>query len=147
MLIHLLHRAGQCADSIATQALSSNNLTARQFVVLSIIAEHQGCSQTTIVAATGIDRSTIAEVVRRLMDRNLVDRERARPDRREYAVVLTEWGRDVFKSLDTAWWQAEMTLLQAIPKDDRADFLRVLNQISNQFGPVTSATANRAYTA
>jgi hypothetical protein len=38
-----------------------SDLTPRQFVVLTVIAENEGCSQTDIVDATGIDRSTIAE--------------------------------------------------------------------------------------
>jgi hypothetical protein len=57
---HLLHRAGQRADSLFAGGVG-DILTPRQFAVLQAVAEADGLSQTGIMAATGIDRSSTAD--------------------------------------------------------------------------------------
>ena len=47
------------------------DLTPRQFAVLITVAGDEGVSQTGIVDATGIDRSTVAEMVQRLAKKGL----------------------------------------------------------------------------
>jgi hypothetical protein len=68
--LHLLHRASQRADSLFS-GHAGNSLTPRQFVVLQAVAEADGLSQTGIMAATGIDRSSTADLVRRLVSHGL----------------------------------------------------------------------------
>ena len=62
--LHLLHRAGQRAGEVFAREMGSD-LTPRQYAVLASVAKSEGLSQTDLVAATGIDRSTLADVVRR----------------------------------------------------------------------------------
>ena len=45
-------------------AMSAAALTPRQFVILQAVAEADGLSQTGIMVATGIDRSSTADLVR-----------------------------------------------------------------------------------
>lgn len=71
-LLHLLHRAGQAADELFADGMSDSDLTPRQFAVLVALGQEKGTSQTGIVGVTGIDRSTLAEIVRRLVARGLV---------------------------------------------------------------------------
>src|SRR2546421_4133150 len=72
-VLHLLHRAGQRADSLFA-GLVDNALTPRQFAVLQAVAEADGLSQTGIMAATGIDRSSTADLVRRLVSHGWLQR-------------------------------------------------------------------------
>ena len=65
--IHLLHRASQRADGLFARNVRTFDLTPRQFVVLQAVADKSGLSQTDIMAATGIDRSSTAELVRTLV--------------------------------------------------------------------------------
>ena len=60
---HLIHRAGQCATDIFQVEARSSGLTPRQFAVLMTIAEEEGLTQTDLVDRTGIDRSTLADIV------------------------------------------------------------------------------------
>ena len=69
--LHLLHRAGQCADELFASQVKESDLTPRQFVVLTAVAGIEEPSQTTLVQKTGIDRSTVADIVRRLVERGL----------------------------------------------------------------------------
>jgi DNA-binding MarR family transcriptional regulator len=49
---------------------------------------NEGLSQTGIVARTGIDRSTLADLVRRLQRKGLLQRRRTKDDARAYAVKM-----------------------------------------------------------
>jgi DNA-binding MarR family transcriptional regulator len=63
--IHLLHRASQAVEEAFSSEIKIERLTPRQLVVLTTVAQNEGLSQTGIVDRTGIDRSTLAELVRR----------------------------------------------------------------------------------
>lgn len=67
--------------------------TLAQFEVLNAIASADGPSQTFICRKTGMDRSTVAEVTRRLVTRGFATRQRTQQDERAYAVTLTPEGR------------------------------------------------------
>ena len=96
-LIHLLHRASQVAESIFDEEAKHLKLTPRQYIVLDAIAAHEGTSQTGIVDRTGIDRSTLADIVRRLQKEGLLARKRTKEDARAYAVKLTVQGEATLK--------------------------------------------------
>ncbi|MFT7574962.1 MAG: DNA-binding MarR family transcriptional regulator [Alphaproteobacteria bacterium] len=94
-LMHQFHRASQLADEAFSAAATQHELTPRQFVVLAATADHDGLSQTSIVKLTGIDRSTIADITRRMTQTGLLSRQRTKADARAYAVRITEQGRTV----------------------------------------------------
>jgi hypothetical protein len=84
--MHLLHRAGQCAADIFSSEARTSGLTPRQFAVLMVVADEEGLTQTDLVERTGIDRSTLADIVARLLGRGLIQRRRAKEDARAYAI-------------------------------------------------------------
>ena len=94
--VHLLHRAGQCAADIFQAEIS--DLTPRQLAILMTVASDEGASQTKLVDATGVDRSTMADIVKRLVRKRLLQRRRTREDARAYAVKLTDEGRRVLSA-------------------------------------------------
>src|SRR3712207_1102009 len=79
---HLLHRALQHALNIYAEATGSGAPTQRQFAVLCAVAENEGLSQAELVRATGIDRSTLAELAARMIGRGQLERERSSRDGR-----------------------------------------------------------------
>ena len=97
-LLHLLHRAGQAADEYFAEEMKGSELTARQHAVLAILSNEEGASQTQIVGLTGIDRSTLADIVRRLVEQGLVARRRSKQDARAYAVRLTAAGHTALRA-------------------------------------------------
>ena len=127
--LHLLHRAGQCADELFTIHLGQSDLTPRQFAVLAAVSNSDEPSQTTLVEMTGIDRSTLAEIVRRLVSRGLLARRRTRQDARMYAVRLTADGQAVLKKAEPAAKATDTRLLSAIPQGERQVFIQALNRI------------------
>jgi DNA-binding MarR family transcriptional regulator len=88
--LHLLHRAGQCAEVLFTNETGKADLTPRQYAILASVAQNPDISQTGLVEQTGVDRSTLADIVRRLVKKGLLQRKRTRRDARMYAVRLTK---------------------------------------------------------
>jgi len=67
VVVHLLHRVSQRADDMFAKEVEVTGLTPRQFAVLLAVARHDDPSQTDVVESTGIDRSTVAEMIRRMV--------------------------------------------------------------------------------
>jgi DNA-binding MarR family transcriptional regulator len=65
--IHLLHRVGQCASDIFAMEIGDADLTPRQYAILLTVSQNEGLSQTDLVERTGVDRSTLADIVRRML--------------------------------------------------------------------------------
>ncbi len=132
--LHLLHRAGQCAADIFQTELGGDDLTPRQYAVLLTVAQNEGLSQTQLVELTGIDRSTLADVVRRMLKKGLLQRRRTRDDARAYAVKLTDEGTKVLKSHDPLARRVDDRILASLPAQQRDRFLQDLNAIVQALG-------------
>lgn len=127
--LHLLHRACQRAGDLFSREMAKGGLTMRQFAVLATVAREQGLRQTDLVDLTGIDRSTLADIVQRLVERGLLERIRTKQDGRAYAVNLTDQGRTVLTNAEPAIIRAEAKLLSALG-DGRQEFLRALKTLA-----------------
>lgn len=127
--LHLLHRAGQCADEMFAVSVGEAGLTPRQFAVMAAIADSEEPSQTTLVDRTGIDRSTMADIVRRLTSRGLVQRRRTRRDARRYAVRLTDKGEGALRLAEPAARTTDEKILAVLAPTQRDAFLRSLSRI------------------
>ncbi|MBS0234363.1 MAG: MarR family transcriptional regulator [Proteobacteria bacterium] len=127
--LHLLHRAGQCASEIFQVELGSDELTPRQYAILLTVAQNEGLSQTQLVELTGIDRSTLADVVRRMLKKGLLQRRRTRDDARAYAVKLTDEGARMLKTHDPMARRVDERILSSLPAQQRDRFLQDLSAI------------------
>lgn len=127
--LHLLHRAEQCASEIFVEEMGSDDLTPRQYAVLVTVAENEGLSQTQLVEHTGIDRSTIADITRRLLKKGLLQRRRTRDDARAYSVKLTDKGWEAIKAANPAIRRIDERLLAALPGPQRDSFIEFLSTI------------------
>jgi DNA-binding MarR family transcriptional regulator len=132
--LHLLHRAGQCAAEVFQVELGSGDITPRQFAVLVTVSQNEGLSQTHLVERTGIDRSTLADIVRRMLKKGLLQRRRTREDARAYAVKLTEEGWRVLKSVDPLARKVDEKILSSLPAGQREKLLQDLNAIVQMLG-------------
>lgn len=142
--LHLLHRAGQCADEMFAGSMGEAGLTPRQFAVMSAIAESEEPSQTTLVERTGIDRSTMADIVRRLTSRGLVQRRRTRRDARRYAVRLTDKGEGALRLAEPAARSTDERILAALAPTQRDAFLRSLSRIVTAVEPEGNSRNGRS---
>ena len=129
LALHLLHRAGQHADEIFATNMGASKLTPRQFAVLKAVAGSKEPSQTVLVEQTGIDRSTLADIVRRMVNRGLLSRQRAKHDARAYVVKLTSAGQSAIKRADPVARKTDERLLAALSVNERESFIKALTRI------------------
>jgi DNA-binding MarR family transcriptional regulator len=143
--VHLLHRAGQCATDIFQAEIS--DLTPRQLAVLMTVASDEGASQSKLVDATGVDRSTLADIVRRLVRKGLLQRRRSREDARAYAVKLTDQGRRVLSIAVPAARRVDERVLGAVADKQREAFLTALSSIVETLQSLAPVTPKRRRSA
>jgi len=130
--LHLLHRVHQRATELFQEKMAGINLTARQYVVLVTAAQHDGASQQDIIDATGIDRSTVSQIMQTMLRKGLLKRKRTREDARAYAITVTEHGRDVLKASETIVTGVDEALIGALPATRAKTFIENLRSIIAQ---------------
>lgn len=125
---HLLHRAEQLASEKFAE-LSKNELTLRQFAVLAAISTQPGLSQSTLVRITGIDRSTLADMMSRMEDRGLVTRATSATDARALAIHLSQNGAAMLRGMDKHAREADAVVLRDISKPKARAFRETLGKL------------------
>lgn len=130
---HLLHRAQQFAAE-RFEGSGDMDITLRQFAVLAAVAEQEGCTQSDLVKSTGIDRSTLADMVARMEKRGLIERRQAKLDARAKAVHMTEAGTAALEAAKPVVQKADEAILDMMPKTRRRAFIGVLGLLANVGG-------------
>lgn len=143
--LHLFHRAVQVVTEIYQAEMASHDLTARQYAVLFALAHSDGLSQSKLVDATGIDRSTMADIVRRMLKKGIIQRKRDKDDARAYEVKITEEGQRLFRVVTPIVHRIEDKLLAALKGRKVDEFLENLVLIVGA-APAASAPGNGHYT-
>lgn len=126
---HLLHRAEQLASDRFTH-LVGDTLTLRQFAVLAAVAENPGLSQSELVRATGVDRSTLADMMTRMEKRGWVTRTTAPLDARAHAVRLAAAGVTILAAATQHARAADAAILDLLPRTKRRTFLNILSKLA-----------------
>lgn len=129
---HLMHRVLQLALDIYTEETGSGGLTQRQFAVLEAVSQKSGLTQTDLVRATGIDRSTLADLVSRMTTKGLLDREQSTIDARAKAVRLAPAGLAALEAARPKVEAADKRILALLPKAKRDGFLSLLSELAGE---------------
>lgn len=127
--LHLLHRVHQRATELFQEKMAGINLTARQYVVLVTAAQKDGASQQDIIDLTGIDRSTVSQIMQTMIRKGLLKRRRTREDARAYSITVTELGRDVLKTSESIVEGVDEALIAALPTTRAKTFIDNLRSI------------------
>ncbi len=123
---HLLHRALQLALDFHAEAAGPAAITQRQFTVLAAAGQAEGMTQNDLVRATGIDRSTLADLVARMLTKGLLERERSATDARANTVRVSPTGRLALTAGADAAGAADQRLLELMPPKRRETFIKSL---------------------
>jgi len=129
---HLMHRVLQLALDIYSEETGADGLTQRQFAVLEAVSQKSGLTQTDLVRATGIDRSTLADLVARMTTKGLLDREKSTIDARAKAVRLSAAGQAALDAARPKVEAADKRILALLPKAKRDGFLGLLSELAGE---------------
>jgi DNA-binding MarR family transcriptional regulator len=132
--LHLLHRVHQRATELFQEKMSGIDITARQYVVLVTVAQNDGASQQDIIDDTGIDRSTVSQIMQTMIRKGLLKRKRTKEDARAYAITVTDQGRDILKASEAIVEGVNEALVAALPATRAKTFIDNLRSIIAERG-------------
>ncbi len=121
----------------AQAVLSPHDVTADQFVMLSLLAEKDGVTQSSLVDAMGSDSSTVADMVKRLLkhDVQVIRKVRSSTDGRAFQVYLTEEGRSLHEELAALVQPIRDELDASVPLAFQEDMGKILDDIADRMDP------------
>ncbi len=127
---YLLYRAQQAAAERFAKRGKERQLSLRQFMVLSAIADRPGASQNDLVRSASVDRSTLADMLKRLESLGLVVKGASERDGRANALELTPDGKRLLAEADEDARKADQAILDALPKSKRKSFQDMLLRLA-----------------
>lgn len=136
--VHLLRLSLQRMTELFALQLGETDLTLRQFTLLLSAHQKPESTQTDLVASTGIDRSTVGDMLDRLVKRGLIQRTRSGKDQRANTVTVLPLGITAIEAAMPAARKAEAELLSAVPSELRGTLLPLLRRIAGVPEPAGS---------
>jgi DNA-binding MarR family transcriptional regulator len=133
---HLLKRAAQYAAYVYQGEVGKSGLTQRQYTVLLAVDQNEGISQTQLVKLTGIDRSTLADLVARLLAQGYLQRRRTKDDARTNSVRITASGKRMLKLSQPGADEVDKIMLAAVPVAHRKPFTEALAVLSEEMDKI-----------
>jgi DNA-binding MarR family transcriptional regulator len=128
---HLMHRVLQLSLDIYAEEAGPDGPTQRQYAVMEAVSLKEGLTQTDLVRATGIDRSTLADLVARMTTKGLLSRERSVVDARAKAVRLSPEGQALLEAARPRVAAADKRIMALVPKAKRENFLDLLCDLAS----------------
>jgi DNA-binding MarR family transcriptional regulator len=128
----LLAQLGAHAASAFAERIRPLELTPPQAGVLRRLAQFPGQSQRELADALGMHAPRLVALIDELEDRGLVARDRDPSDRRNYAISLTDEGRQLLAELSRVAHQHELAITAALDDNDRAQLLALLRRLAEE---------------
>jgi DNA-binding MarR family transcriptional regulator len=125
---HLVRRVQQVHEWLWNAEVSSE-VTSPQFAVLYALCAQQDIDQRTLGERVSLDRSTTAEVLKRLTTRGLVRRIRDTNDGRRNRLHLTPAGVRAVGRLTPKAVRMNGILVSALSDGEQSELLRMLNLV------------------
>jgi len=126
---HLLRRVHQRATSIFLNKIGEPQVTPTQWAAMVKLRDTGGASQNHLGRLTAMDPATIQGVIRRLVDRDLIERAGDPRDRRRQVLRLTPAGTALVERLSANAHEVSRTILEPLDPHDRAEFLRLVKAL------------------
>lgn len=132
----LVRRLHQIHVAMFFEECKALNITPVQYAILTVLSVMPGLDQTSLGQEVGLDRTTTADVVRRLEERGLLERRENPADRRTRHVFLTKEGKSVVVSLRADMARAQERMLAPLKPAQRETFMTLLSTLveaNNQY--------------
>lgn len=125
---HLLRRNHQRSVDIFSRTVG-DDVTRQQIGTLLALFRRPGASQRDLVDATGIDKSTLKEMLGRMIKRGWVRQERDPHDSRAWTMHLTEAGLELLLDRIAKVEAAQAEILQPLSKRDQQLLMTCLRKL------------------
>ena len=125
----LLRCASNIADASYYKQVGSAEITPRQFAVLLSLQNAAPMTQAALSEAIRMDRSTINEMVPRMIERDLISKSNSPDDKRSIQLSITSHGSENLKKLIPLTILSQDLILAPLPKEYRRIFKHCLEMI------------------
>ncbi|MGE0115052.1 MAG: MarR family winged helix-turn-helix transcriptional regulator [Steroidobacteraceae bacterium] len=139
-----IRRMQQIAVAIFLQETGPFGITPVQYAALHTVNNTPGIDQRTLARTIGFDTSTIAGVIDRLESRALMLRSVSPQDRRARLLTLTAEGRALLDDIVPSILRIQDRILNALPKRERAEFMRMLGVLVTANNELSRAPTDNA---
>jgi DNA-binding MarR family transcriptional regulator len=121
-------------DLIAAEqpVLDAHGLSMWGYIVLIALDRSPIRTQAVLAEAIGADKTRIIPTLDELQAQGFIERRPDPDDRRARLLALTSAGREVKDAVQTAIQRGEERWLGTLSSGDRAVFLRILEQLTDQ---------------
>jgi DNA-binding MarR family transcriptional regulator len=126
---YLIRRLHQVHYAIFFEECTSFGITPVQYGLLTVLATNPNSDQVALAHALGIDRTNVADVLRRLERRGMIRRTPSTQDRRMVLAKLTREGERMVESMHPAMARAQERLLRTLSEEERDVFLTTLMRL------------------
>lgn len=130
----LLAQLGAHAAGAFARRVEQLGINPAQAGVLRLVAQHPGRSQQALAEQLGVAPSKVVALIDGLQQRGLIERTRSSTDRRQYALHLTDSGRQLLANVGAHAAEHETELTTALDADERRHLLKLLQRIADQQG-------------
>lgn len=133
----LVRRLHQIHYALFFEECDIEGVTPVQHGILTVLLNRPWVDQSAISLELGLDRTTTADVVRRLEEKMLVQRQVNPNDKRSRQVYITPYGIEVMSQLRPKMQRAQERLVEPLSPEEQEEFMRLLIRIveaNNDYG-------------
>ncbi len=141
---YLIRRLHQIHYAIFFEECADFGITPVQYGLLTVLSTNPNSDQVALAHLVGIDRTNVADVLRRLERRGLISRTTAPTDRRMLLACLTREGERLVEAMHPAMARAQERLLEALGKRERETFVMTLMLLLESNNNLARAPLGRA---
>jgi DNA-binding MarR family transcriptional regulator len=127
----LFRRLDTRATLLYQEFTGQTDLTPRQFGVLLTLFQQGRMTQTELSSRVHIDRSTLGEMIQRMVERGLVRRRIPDNDRRTAELWIGPAGKQALLAIVRQAEASQVALLEPLPRGYRALFLKCLSILAD----------------
>lgn len=125
---HLIRRAQQVHTALWGQ-LVGTDITSVQYSILLVLHDLESTDQGTLGLRTSLDKSTVGDVVNRLVERGVVDRRRDSGDGRRNILELSKVGRSVLFDCSPGVFAVQEQLVSGLADGEGDELIDLLATI------------------
>jgi DNA-binding MarR family transcriptional regulator len=115
---------------IAREYEARFGLSIAEWRLMAVLGQGAAMTQTTLVAATRMDKVTVSRATKTLVIRGLLCREPSATDGRSHHLRLSNVGAQLYADVVPAALRIERAILAELPADQHAQLSRLLADIT-----------------
>jgi DNA-binding MarR family transcriptional regulator len=126
---HQIRRCNQIAVALFAEEVGRFEITPVQYAALTTIAETPDIDATRLARTVAFDRSTVGNVLERLEDRGLIDREYRSDDKRTKRLRITAEGRRLLQTIAPAVSRSQQRFIEVLSSAEQRQLQQLLEKL------------------